>query len=283
MLTVKAPAKINLTLEVLRKRPDGYHEIKSVLQTINLSDTLRLEISRDVTFRCDMRGWSAEKSLFPRAVDLLKKTTGCSLGVTVEIEKRIPLLSGLGGDSSDAAALLRGLNEIWKLGLSPEKLRELAAQLGSDAAFFLGGGTSLAEGRGEIITSLPSLPEMRVVLLIPDMPAEPGKTGRMYAALQPEHFTDGRFTDKLVKALHNNTYDESLLFNTFENIADKSHPGLSVIKEHLLKLGAPKVHLAGSGPTLFTMLTDRSRAKEIYRRCKGLGMKAYLASNVFKL
>jgi 4-diphosphocytidyl-2-C-methyl-D-erythritol kinase len=284
MVTVKAPAKINLTLEVLRKRSDGFHEIKSVLQTIDICDILRIKAGKDVTFRCNMPEWSAEKSLVVRVVSLLQNATGCSQGVTVEIEKRLPLLSGLGGDSSDAAALLRGLTQFWKLGLSLEKLQELAAELGSDMAFFLHGGTALAEGRGEIITPLPLLTKMWVVLVVPDTPIGAGKTGRMYASLKPEHFTDGKITEKLVETLHKTSgFSPALLFNTFENVAFDRFSGLNVYKEHLIKLGAPQVHLAGSGPTLFTMFQDKLQAEDLYVRCKNQGMKAYLTSTVFEL
>ncbi len=130
MVTLKAPAKINLTLEVLRKRPDGYHEIAGVLQTLSLCDTLYLETAEETTFQCNNPVWSADKSLVIRVIQLLKNITGITINVTVKIKKELPLLSGLGGDSSDAAALLRGLNELWKLGLSPEKLRELSVGLG---------------------------------------------------------------------------------------------------------------------------------------------------------
>jgi 4-diphosphocytidyl-2-C-methyl-D-erythritol kinase len=278
MITVKAPAKINLTLEVLSIRPDGFHEIRSVLQTVDLCDTLRLETTKNVTFRSDMSGWSAGKSLVIKAVDLLKKTTGCLKGVTVEIEKRLPLMSGLGGDSSDAAALLRGLDKLWELGLSSERLSELAAQLGSDVTFFLHGGTALAKGRGEILTPLPALAGLWVVLVMPPVPSVPGKTGRMYSMLMPEYFTDGKMTQKLVETLHKaGEFSPSLLFNTFENIAFKD----KILKVHigkLAKLGMTDVHLAGSGPTLFMMLPGKDRAEDIYRRCILEGMKAYLVN-----
>jgi 4-diphosphocytidyl-2-C-methyl-D-erythritol kinase len=281
MLTFNAPAKLNLTLEVLRKRPDGFHEIKSVFQAIDLSDTLHIKAGKEVTFRCDMPGWSAEKSLVTKAVSLLRNTTGCSRGAVVEIEKRLPLLSGLGGDSSDAAALLRGLNELWNLRLSPEKLLKMAAQLGSDVAFFIQGGTALVEGRGEIITPLPSPPKMWVVLIVPDIPVEPGKTGRMYASLKPEHFTGGKITEKLVYTLHKDRrFNTSLLFNTFENTAFDRYSHLSVYKQRLIELGASQVHLAGSGPTLFAVFQDKSEAEDLCARCKQQGMNAYLAATL---
>ncbi len=278
MLTVKAPAKINLTLEVLGKRPDGFHEIRSVLQTIDLYDNLYFESAQRITFRCDMPAWSAENSLVTKAVNLLQKATGCSRGATIEVDKRIPLMSGLGGDSSDAAAVLRGLNELWELGLSPEKLLELAVQLGSDLAFFLHGGTALAEGRGEKITPLPPLADMWMVLVVPDVPRLPGKTKQMYASLKPGHYTDGNITERLVKALkEGGEFQPSRLFNTFENVAFDRFSGLIVYKEHIIKLGAPHVHLAGSGPTLFTILRDRTQAEDLYTRCKQQGMETYLA------
>ena len=278
MSTLKAPAKINLTLEVLRKRPDGFHEIKSVLQAIDLCDSLHIKAGQGISIACDMPGWSAEKSLVGREVKLLQESAACTRGAEIKIEKRIPLMSGLGGDSSDAAAVLRSLNKLWGLRLSREKLLALATQLGSDVAFFLCGSTALAEGKGEIITPLPPPPKMWVVLVMPSIPVAPGKTGRMYAGLKPSDFTDGAITQKLVETLHKGgKFNPSMLFNTFENIAFDEFPGLSGYKEHLIKLGAPHVRLAGSGLALFTILKEKSRAEDLYTRCKDQGMEAYLA------
>jgi 4-diphosphocytidyl-2-C-methyl-D-erythritol kinase len=280
VVTVTAPAKINLTLEVLRKRPDGYHEIKSVLQAISLCDTLILSNDKDVIFQSDRREWMAEKSLLSRTLNLLIKLTGYSKGVSIDVRKRIPMMSGLGGDSSDAAALLRGLDELWGLAMSPEALRELAVQLGSDVSFFLDGGTALAERRGEIIKRLRPLSRIPMVLVVPDISRKPGKTGRVYASLRPEHFTDGGITEKLVESLHKNDFSPSLLFNTFENIADNVYPGLNVYREHFIKMGAPHVHLAGSGPTLFAMFQDKDKARDLYIRCKDQGMETYLVETL---
>jgi 4-diphosphocytidyl-2-C-methyl-D-erythritol kinase len=280
LLEISAPAKLNLTLEVLGRRPDGYHEIRSVMQTISLADTLRFQDSDDVRITADMTGWNPEDSLVSKAVNLVRETAGTSRGVSIQIEKRVPLLSGLAGDASDGAATLRGLNELWRLALSDEKLREVAGRLGSDAVFCLHGGTALAEGRGEIITPLPLLKGWWVVLVAPDTPIAPGKTGRMYAALRPEHFTDGAITGKLVKSLQKGErFNPAMLFNTFENVAFGDNV-LRTYQEHLIKLGAPHVHLAGSGPTLFTIFQDKAGAEELYRRCLGQGMTAYLAETI---
>ena len=129
MLTVMAPAKINLTLEVLAKRPDGFHEVRSVIQTINLLDSLHFQMSENIAFKSSAPDWVVEDSLVSKAVGLLQEATGCGKGVTIEVGKCIPAVSGLGGDSSDAAAVLRGLNRLWELGLAREKLVELAGQI----------------------------------------------------------------------------------------------------------------------------------------------------------
>ncbi|MFC2006949.1 4-(cytidine 5'-diphospho)-2-C-methyl-D-erythritol kinase, partial [Chloroflexota bacterium] len=155
MLTLFAPAKVNLTLEVLTKRPDGFHEICSVLQAVSLCDRFSFSQGNKIEFICNLPEWIVEKSLVSRATRLLQLVTGCSQGATVEIRKCIPLLSGLGGDSSDAATVLRGLDQLWGLNLPRRRLVELAQQLGSDVAFFLYGGTALVGGRGERVTPIP--------------------------------------------------------------------------------------------------------------------------------
>jgi 4-diphosphocytidyl-2-C-methyl-D-erythritol kinase len=281
LITLKAPAKINLTLEVIGKRPDGYHEIRSVFQSIDLFDTLHFTGAGDISFRCDLPGWSAVKSLVSKAAKLLLDSTGYKRGAEIKLEKRIPVLSGLGGDSSDAAAVFKGLNELWGLRLSRDKLLTLAAQLGSDVPFFISGGTVLASGRGDIVEPLPSPAGLFLVLVVPDIRVEPGKTGRMYAALKPSHFTDGSMTQKLKETLvKKEKPNSSQLFNTFENVAFSYFSGLGVYKEHLLKLGAPRVHLAGSGPALFTMFSNKSRAEDLSRRCQDQGMTTYLVKTL---
>ena len=281
MLTVLAPAKLNLTLEVSGKRPDGYHEIRSVFQTINLCDSLRFQLSQKVTFKSNVPDWTPAKSLIAKAVSLLQETTGISKGATIEVSKHIPLVSGLAGDSSDAAATLRGLNKLWGLGLSQEKLLELATQLGSDVAFFLYGGTALVEGRGEMVTPLPPLPHRWVVLIVPDVPRLPEKTKQLYASLKTSHYTDGQITQKLITELREGK-EPSTLFNTFENVAFARFSKLKVYREHMLKIGAPSVHLAGSGPTLFTLLKDKARAEDLYIRCQQQGMETYLVGTLVK-
>jgi 4-diphosphocytidyl-2-C-methyl-D-erythritol kinase len=283
LLTISAAAKINLTLEVLRKRPDGFHEIRSVFQTIDLADKLYFEPGQGITFQCDsQQGWSAAQSLVNKAANLMQEVSGPKNGAVIKIEKHIPLMSGLGGDSSDAAAVLKGLNELWDLKITAEKLVEMAAALGSDVGFFLRGGTALASGRGERIIPLPPVGQMWVVLVQPDIPVEMGKTGRMYAGLKPAYFTDGAITQKLVDALkQRRPFLPAMLYNAFENIAFEDFTIKRLYLEPMIKSGALHIHLAGSGPTLFTMLTDKARAEELNHKYKSQGMKSFLAETAF--
>ena len=277
MLTVATPAKLNLTLEVLSQRADGFHEIRSVIQTINLCDTLHFQLGEELTFKSDMPDWNAEESLVSRAASLLQKATGCAKGAAIEVSKRIPLVSGLGGDSSDAAATLRGLNKLWELNLSQENLLKLAVRLGSDVSFFVYGGTALAEGRGEMVTPLHPPPHRWIILVVPSVPRMPGKTAQLYASLKANHYTDGKITERLVEVLkEGEEFTPHLLFNTFENVAFAGFSELKVYRGHIIKLGADNVHLAGSGPTLFTLVKDKIKADDLYIRCQQQGMETYL-------
>jgi len=281
MLTVLAPAKLNLTLEVLAKRRDGFHEIRSVIQTINLCDSLHFQLSQNIEFKSSMPDLIPEDSLVSKATSLLRQATGCSSGAIIEITKHIPLVSGLGGDSSDAAATLRGLNKLWGLGLSRKELLELAVQLGSDVAFFLYGGTALVESRGEVVTPLSPLPHRWIVLVVPDVPRLPGKTAQLYASLEATHYTDGQITKRLVEALKaGREFTPSLLFNTFENVVFTRFAEMNVYREHIMKIGAADVHLAGSGPTLFTLVKDKAKAEELYIRLQQQGLESYLVETL---
>ncbi len=281
MVTVSAPAKINLTLEVLGKRGDGFHEIRSVIQTIDLCDTLHFKTGSRIEIISDLPGWVAGQSLVSEAVAVLREATGFSGGACIEIEKGVPLLSGLGGDSSDAAAVLKGLNRLWELDLPGEKLLELAGRLGSDVPFFLSGGTALLQGRGEIVTPLSPFPPVWIVVAVPPLPRHLGKTKLLYQSLGAGHFSDGQITRELADSLEKGgKFDPSLLFNTFENVAFDKFPGLGAAREHFIKLGAADVHLAGSGPALFTLVEDKAAAEEMCSLLSRQGMEPHLAGTL---
>jgi 4-diphosphocytidyl-2-C-methyl-D-erythritol kinase len=281
MLTVLAPAKVNLTLEVLAKRPDGFHEVRSVIQAINLGDSLHFQLNESIGFKSSATNWVAEKSLVSKAVNLLQEFSGCRQGASIEVKNRIPSVSGLGGDSSCAAATLNGLNRLWGLGLSPEELLKLAPQLGSDVAFFLYGGTALAEGRGERVTPLPSLPHTWVVLMMPPVPVLGRKTERLYASLKADHYTGGQITDRLVACLTGGgEVAPSMLFNVFDGVALDCFPGLEGYWQQFLQAGAGEVHLAGSGPALFTLVEDEAQAKKIHRNLQQQVLESYVAETL---
>lgn len=276
MVTVQAPAKINLTLEVLAKRDDGYHELRSVIQTINLCDTIHLVRSDHTSYHSESAEWDGEKSLVSKAVRLFSEETGCSNGVSVIVEKRIPMMAGLGGDSSDAAAALRGLDRLFETGLPLQALHRMAEKLGSDVPFFLYGGTALIEGRGERVTSLPPVRPVWIVLLVPEMDIPPGKTGRLFSALTPELFTAGEKTERFITNLEKGITGEGI-FNVFEKVAWDVFPGLGEYRDILKKLSGNDAHLAGSGPVLFTLVEDESKAGELHGKLAEKGMQSFLA------
>ena len=280
MITLAAYAKINLTLEVLGKRNDGYHDIASVVQTIDLADTLSFEENDEVRLLCETPSLSSPDNLVVKATMLLREATGCSKGVMIHLEKAIPIAAGLGGGSSDAATTLRGLNELWGLNLPFSQLLQLASELGSDVPFFLIGGTALVEGRGERVTPLPSLPSAWLVLLKPPLDI-PNKTARLYAALEEADFTTGQWTQRLIALLRQGgSANSPLLFNVFERAAFAFYPGLYDYRQQFLVAGAASVHLAGAGPTLFTLVEERGSGDELCQRLWGRGLEAYLFQTI---
>jgi len=281
MITLFAHAKINMTLEVLARRDDGYHEVMTVLQAIDLKDTLTFEQQRGIDIECDHPDLKSARNLAVKAARLLQETVGCTKGALISIRKGIPVAAGLGGGASDAATTLRALNELWQLGLSRDQLLQLAAKVGADAAFFLHGGTALGEGRGEKVTPLLPFPPSWVVLLKPPVSVPHNKTQRLYASLNPSQFTPGQFSKRMVELLEQGgDIPSSSLFNIFERVAFAAFPGLEGYWQHLLDLGADNVHLAGSGPTLFTLVQDEAKGKKLHRSLSEEGLEAYLVQTV---
>ena len=262
-LVVKAYAKINLTLEVLGHYDNGYHEIVSVVQAVDLYDTLSFQPDYNITLRSNPPQLQVSSNLVLKAANLLQSFTHTQQGALITLEKSIPMDSGLGGGSSDAAATLRALNQLWKLDLPQLTLEKLASELGSDVAFFLNGNTALMEGRGERITPLPSFPESWVVLFKPSIQI-PHKTQAMYARLDESHFTRGEFTKSLIDAMQKNAKKPySLCYNVFEEIAFTSIFKLEEYRQCFLDAGAVSTHLAGAGPTLFTFVESQAMGENI--------------------
>lgn len=281
MITLFAHAKINLTLEVSGRRDDGYHEVMTVLQAIDLKDTITFDQQPGIDIECDHPDLKSAHNVAVKAARLLQETAGCNKGALISIEKGIPVAAGLGGGTSDAAATLRALNELWQLGLSQDQLLQLAAKVGSDAAFFLHGGTALGKGRGEKVTPLPPFPPSSIVLLKPPVDVPYNKTQRLYASLNPSQFTQGQFSKRMVDLLEQGgEIPSSSLFNIFESVAFAAFPGLEGHWQQFLDYGADNVHLAGSGPTLFTLVQDEDKGKELYHTLSEEGLEVYLAQTV---
>ena len=258
-ISMKAHAKVNLTLEVLGRREDGYHEIASIIQTISLFDTLMLEPADDVTVECEQPSLQSDDNLVLRAARLLRHDLGLTDGVRIVLRKDIPVSAGLGGGSSNAAATLKGLNRLWGLGLSLEEMVPIAAKLGSDVPFFLYGGTAMVQGRGERVRTLSPIDLQWLVVLSPDI-APPNKTSSLYASLSEANYTPGHLTRKLEARIRGGgDVPPQFLFNTFDDVAREVFPGLSSYWDTFYSLGAREVHVAGSGPSLFAPVSRREQ------------------------
>ncbi len=280
-LRLMAPAKINWTLEVLGRRPDGFHNVKTILQTIDLFDSLELESAPDLTLETTGEGLPPpQDDLTMRAARLLQERAGYNGGARMSLTKTIPVAAGLGGGSSDAAAALRGLDRLWGLGLPDERLAELASELGADVPFFLRGGTALAEGRGERISVLPDAPRTAILVVVPPL-AIPQKTRHMYSLLGPKDYGDGDISDRFADALKKGRrIKEGDLHNIFGSLAFKAFPQLQSHRHALIQAGASAVHLAGSGPALFVLLRDEEQGQRLARAAIDAGARAFAAATV---
>jgi 4-diphosphocytidyl-2-C-methyl-D-erythritol kinase len=278
-LEVTARAKINLTLEVLGRRGDGYHEVKTILQTVDLSDRLAIEPSSDLKVECDQAEINGEDNLVWSAAIALAHRCGIAPRARIVIHKGIPVSMGLGGGSSDAAAALVALNQLWQLGLSGGQLAETAAEIGSDVSFFLTGGTALGEGRGELITQLPGLPSIPVTLICPNV-ALPRKTAAMYSLLNSAQFSDGGSTDNFARILLEGRFVlksiGELTFNVFEQVADQALPELNRIWGRLEGIFQNPLRLAGSGPGMFSLPSNEDEFQRAAKALQPDGIGVYL-------
>ncbi|RHW31753.1 4-(cytidine 5'-diphospho)-2-C-methyl-D-erythritol kinase [Lysinibacillus yapensis] len=270
MLYVKAPAKINLTLDVLYKRPDHYHEVEMVMTTVDLADRIGLESRTDGLIKIiSTNGFipTDYRNLAYQAAQLIKDTYDISEGVTISIEKEIPVAAGLAGGSSDAAATLKGLNRLWRLNLSIDTIAELGAKIGSDVSFCVYGGTALATGRGEKIQKLPAPPTCWVVLAKPKIGVS---TAQVYGGLKIDEIEHPN-THQMLQAIERNDYRLmcNSIGNVLESVTFKLHPEVVMIKEQMKRFGADAVLMSGSGPTVFGLVDNESRMGRVYNGLRG--------------
>ena len=260
-----APAKVNLGLEILRKRPDGYHDLETIFYRIALSDEIEIhERAHDLSMECSDPGVGiGEDNLCLRAAAAMRGETGIDRGVHIILRKRIPVGAGLGGGSSDAAAVLRGLNERWSAGLSEERLHTLASGLGSDVAAFLGGPLSVGRGRGEILESLPSrFPYWLVVVTPPVSVSTAWAYQHLRLQARPQHTP---LRDRFLSAVHDLTALREVLTNDFEASVLPVHPEIAHVKQKLQMAGCAIVLMSGSGSSVFGVADQRATAESAAR------------------
>ena len=249
-VTEQAHAKINLTLEVLGKRADGFHNLVTVMMTIGLHDVVTVRESDSIELAAD-GGIPAERNLALSAATALQEATGTNKGASISLDKRIPEAAGLGGGSADAAATLRALNRLWGLGLGLKELAEIGAAVGSDVPFLVHQGTALVQGRGEDVTPLPKPAIDRLLVLSPAIEVE-NKTRTLFSLLGPGRYTRGALSHKLaarIRAGHD--APPEFFFNAFQDLAPEVFEGWDIYHDALAGMGAREIVLSGAGPSMF--------------------------------
>jgi 4-diphosphocytidyl-2-C-methyl-D-erythritol kinase len=277
---VPAFAKVNLTLEVLGRRDDGFHDLASVMQTISLHDTLALHPAPpgDFTLACDVEELAGADNLALRAARAVAAVCGARDGVRIELLKQTPTQAGLGGGSSDAAAVLLALPRLWGVELPLHQQMHIAADLGSDVSFFLTAGTALVSGRGERVAPLPDVQPYWVVLARPPVGVP---TGHAFAALTPGDYTDGAHSAALAEGLARGAGIASEhTVNSFERTVRRDYPLVEQVWRAFTKAGAPNVRLSGSGPTLFALFEHLTEAAAVWQRLRAGGHETWLAHTV---
>ncbi len=264
MISEIAYAKINLGLKVLGKRADGYHEVDMLMQSIALADTLEFQTAPDLLLRTDSSELNADgqENLIIRAAKVLQKHTGYVGGAHITLHKKIPIAAGLAGGSSDAAATLRGLNRLWGLQLSMERLEQLATQIGSDVAFCVRGGTKRATGRGELLSEVTALPPTWLVLYKPEFGVS---TAQVYGNLNLQELHKNFSMEELLKGLKTGLLGNMFahMHNDLETATLKIHPIIEEIKKFMVGHGAEYALMSGSGPSIFAVLSSEQGAKQM--------------------
>ncbi|MCX8034362.1 MAG: 4-(cytidine 5'-diphospho)-2-C-methyl-D-erythritol kinase [Thermodesulfovibrio sp.] len=275
MLTIKTPAKINWSLSVLKKRPDGYHDIISLIQAIDLYDTLIFEESEEIEIICNAP-IKLENNLVYKSVKALQEYTGIKKGVKITLKKEIPIGAGLAGGSSDVSATLKTLNELWGLNLNSQELQKLGTSLGSDVSFFFHLPICIIEGRGEIIKPLKIQKSYNLLLVKPPFGIS---TKWAYDSIEIK----SQLTENYEK-INNNTWqlyelickgviDSFYLWNDLEKPVIKRYPEIDRLKKRLLKVGAVVSLMSGSGSTVFGLFKSKEEALSAAERFNGYWVK----------
>jgi 4-diphosphocytidyl-2-C-methyl-D-erythritol kinase len=276
-LRLLAPAKVNLALDVLGRRDDGFHEICSVVQTVSLYDVLEAEAAADLRLSASDHLGPPAENLVLRAALRLRQLRHFSSGARLVLDKRIPLSAGLGGGSSDAAAALRLLDRLWGTEGDSFELSPLALGLGSDVPFFLAGGAGLVTGRGECVEPLPALRQGRFVLCVPNW-IQPRKTVRVYDALTCSDYRSGREPQALARALRAcQRPDHGLLGNGLQQAARRVFPELADFHQRLEDSTGASFTVSGAGPALFHLASSAAEASLLASLARRLRAAVYVA------
>jgi 4-diphosphocytidyl-2-C-methyl-D-erythritol kinase len=268
----KAYAKVNIGLDVLRRRTDGYHEVRMIMQTVDIFDELIIEKREQagIELQTDNSKLPLDgNNLVCKAAELLFRERNITEGVKITLTKRIPIAAGMAGGSSDAAAAMRGLNELFEMGYSISQLQQLGVTLGADIPYCIAGGTMLSEGIGEILTPLPAPPACHLVVAKPDIDVS---TGFVYGNLHADSLDYHPDIDGMIEALKNGSMKgiADRLGNVLETVTVKEYPVIDRIKETLRAEGAENALMSGSGPTVFGIFgqkeTAEAAAAEVRRR-----------------
>lgn len=278
-IQIKSRAKINLSLDVLGRRDNGYHDVEMVMQQINLYDIVTIEKSASgITLTCsDHFLPTDDKNLAYRAAQLMMDLFSLEVGFRIHIEKNIPIAAGLAGGSTNAAAVITGINELCQLGLSTQKLQEIGFQLGADIPFCFMEGCAVARGLGEQLTPIRGFEHAWMVLVKPNFGVS---TKEVYTQLNLDAITEHPDTSRMIQALENQNKFEiyTQMINVLESVTLKLYPKVSEIKSTLSEFGADSVLMSGSGPTVFGFFSTYERAKTAHKKLKMIYPQSYVVS-----
>lgn len=274
----KAYAKINLGLDVIRRREDGYHEVKMIMQNIGIHDELTFRKQAEgITLKIDRVDLPVDgNNLIYKAAKLIKEEYGITEGVRIDLKKRIPIEAGLAGGSTDAAAVFWGMNELFSIGMTQEKMCELGVRIGADVPYCIMGGTAIAEGIGEKLTPLPDTPKAVVLIAKPDISVS---TKDVYQNLNVPELKVHPDIDGMTKAIIRHDLDGVIerMDNVLENVTVRMHPIIDEIKNFMRANGAARAMMSGSGPTVFGIYKDQAQAADAYMKLK----ETDLAKDIF--
>lgn len=273
----KAPAKINLGLDVLYKREDGYHELEMIMSSVDLADHLsfkRLTNNQIVIETNKAFLPSDQRNNVYQAAAIIKERYGIKEGIKITIKKNIPVAAGLGGGSTDCAATLRGLNRLWALNLSMEEMIDIGMHVGTDVPYCLYGTTSFVAGKGEIVKVLKPMPPCWVILVKPRLSVS---TRKIFQQVDTTNITHPAMKN-LAEAILKQDYQAMLQYmgNSLEDVTIAKHPIIQQVKTRMVKYGADVALMSGSGPTVFALCQKQSRAKRIVNGVKGFCDEVYM-------